>query len=87
MRDGLNPREMSSFAEQKAEKLMLFEPKFFLWYHQVMLSRIYPKGTRIDSGNYNPVPFWNVGSQIVALNYQTPGSSLNFRILNWRSFN
>ena len=38
-----------------------------------MFSRIYPKGTRLDSSNYNPVPFWNVGSQLVALNYQTPG--------------
>lgn len=38
-----------------------------------MLSRVYPKGQRIDSSNYNPIPFWNVGAQIVALNYQTPG--------------
>jgi phosphatidylinositol phospholipase C gamma-1 len=76
LRDGRNPWELSSFSEQKAEKLMLFEPKFFLWYHQVMLSRLYPKAIRIDSSNYNPVPFWNVGSQIVALNYQTPGSSI-----------
>ena len=75
MGEGRNPSEISSFSEIKAEKLMLFEPKFFLWYHQVMLSRLYPKATRMDSSNYNPVPFWNVGSQIVALNYQTPGSS------------
>ena len=38
-----------------------------------MLSRVYPGGQRIDSSNYNPVPFWNVGCQMVALNYQTPG--------------
>jgi phosphatidylinositol phospholipase C gamma-1 len=30
----------------------------------------------MDSSNYSPMPFWNVGSQIVALNYQTPGSFL-----------
>lgn len=34
-RNGLNPHEMSSFPEQKAEKLMPPEYKFFLWYHQV----------------------------------------------------
>ena len=35
LRDGRNPHEMSSLPEQKAEKLMLQEHKFFLWYHQV----------------------------------------------------
>jgi hypothetical protein len=35
------------------------------------LSRIYPKGLRIDSSNYDPVPAWYAGNQLVALNYQT----------------
>ncbi|XP_026548436.1 1-phosphatidylinositol 4,5-bisphosphate phosphodiesterase beta-2-like, partial [Notechis scutatus] len=35
------------------------------------MSRIYPKGTRIDSSNYMPQMFWNVGCQMVALNFQT----------------
>ena len=35
-------------------------------------SRIYPKGQRLDSSNYNPVIFWSAGCQLVALNYQTP---------------
>lgn len=39
------------------------------------MSRIYPKGTRMDSSNYNPQPFWNVGCQMVALNYQTMGKN------------
>ena len=34
-REGRNPREMSSFPETKAEKFLLQEYKFFLWYHQV----------------------------------------------------
>ena len=34
-------------------------------------SRIYPKGTRVDSSNYSPVPAWAAGNQLVALNYQT----------------
>ena len=34
-------------------------------------SRIYPKGTRVDSSNYNPAPAWAAGAQLVALNYQT----------------
>eukprot|EP01035_Chromulina_nebulosa_P020678 gene20678-26809_t len=35
------------------------------------LSRIYPKGTRVDSSNYDPASCWAAGSQMVALNYQT----------------
>ena len=27
----------------------------------------------MDSSNYDPVPLWNVGIQMVALNIQTPG--------------
>ncbi|XP_033208477.1 1-phosphatidylinositol 4,5-bisphosphate phosphodiesterase gamma-1 isoform X2 [Belonocnema kinseyi] len=64
--------EMSSFPETKAEKLICQqEIKFFMKYHQVQFSRVYPKGSRFDSSNYNPVPMWNSGSQLVALNYQT----------------
>lgn len=35
------------------------------------LIRTYPKGIRIVSTNYNPLMFWAVGAQIVALNWQT----------------
>lgn len=64
--------EMSSFPENRAEKLICQqEIKFFLKYHQVQFSRVYPKGQRIDSSNYNPVNIWNSGCQMVALNYQT----------------
>jgi hypothetical protein len=35
------------------------------------ISRIYPKGTRVDSSNYVPIPAWSTGNQLVALNYQT----------------
>lgn len=45
----------------------------FLRYNKRQMSRIYPKGTRVDSSNYSPQPFWNVGCQMVALNYQTMG--------------
>lgn len=40
------------------------------------LMRVYPKGTRISSKNLNPVPFWGVGSQICALNWQTFDASV-----------
>lgn len=65
--------EMSSFPEQKAEKMFLTqEAPLFLRYHRNQISRVYPKGQRLDSSNFNPVPFWNNGTQMCALNYQTP---------------
>jgi len=39
------------------------------------LMRVYPKGTRITSANLHPLPFWGVGAQICALNWQTFGAS------------
>ncbi|XP_011505251.1 PREDICTED: 1-phosphatidylinositol 4,5-bisphosphate phosphodiesterase gamma-1 [Ceratosolen solmsi marchali] len=77
--------EMSSFPEIKAEKLMCQqENKFFLRYHQVQFSRVYPKGQRIDSSNYNPVPMWNSGCQMVALNYQTGDKPMQFNQAKFR---
>jgi hypothetical protein len=32
--------------------------------------RIYPRGSRVNSSNYDPVPLWLAGCQLVALNYQ-----------------
>ena len=40
---------------------------------QSHLIRVYPKGSRVGSDNYNPIPFWNYGMHLVSLNYQTPG--------------
>ncbi|KAF2646342.1 PLC-like phosphodiesterase [Massarina eburnea CBS 473.64] len=40
------------------------------------LMRVFPKGTRISSRNLLPVPFWGLGAQICALNWQTFGASI-----------
>lgn len=34
------------------------------------LRRIYPKGTRIGSSNFNPIVFWRNGSHVSSLNWQ-----------------
>ncbi|XP_063816320.1 1-phosphatidylinositol 4,5-bisphosphate phosphodiesterase gamma-1 isoform X1 [Pseudophryne corroboree] len=66
-------RDMSSFPETKAEKYVnKLKGKKFLQYNRRQLSRIYPKGQRLDSSNYDPMPMWICGSQLVALNFQTP---------------
>lgn len=67
-------RDMSSFPETKAEKFATrSKGKRFLQYNRRQLSRVYPRGQRLDSSNYDPLPMWLCGSQLVALNFQTPG--------------
>lgn len=39
-------------------------------HNKTYLTRIYPKGTRISSSNYDPAFYWRHGAQIVALNWQ-----------------
>ncbi|XP_041841337.1 1-phosphatidylinositol 4,5-bisphosphate phosphodiesterase beta-3 isoform X2 [Melanotaenia boesemani] len=63
--------EMSSFVETKGMDALKNNPVEFVEYNKNQLSRIYPKGTRVDSSNYMPQIFWNVGCQMVALNFQT----------------
>ncbi|XP_077158993.1 1-phosphatidylinositol 4,5-bisphosphate phosphodiesterase delta-1 isoform X1 [Paroedura picta] len=75
-----NPRpanEMSSFSEGKALKLAQESGTSFIRHNLKQLSRIYPAGWRTDSSNYNPVDMWNVGCQIVALNFQTKGAEMD----------
>lgn len=64
--------EMASFKEGKALKLAEESATEYIRHNTDKLSRIYPGGMRTDSSNYNPVPMWNAGCQIVALNFQTP---------------
>ncbi|KAM9316993.1 1-phosphatidylinositol 4,5-bisphosphate phosphodiesterase beta-1 isoform 2-T2 [Gastrophryne carolinensis] len=63
--------EMSSFVETKGLEQLTKCPVEFVEYNKMQLSRIYPKGTRVDSSNYMPQVFWNAGCQMVALNFQT----------------
>ena len=46
--------EMSSFVETVAVSRIKKDPIEFANYNKRQLSRIYPKGTRVDSSNYNP---------------------------------
>ncbi|XP_029112326.1 1-phosphatidylinositol 4,5-bisphosphate phosphodiesterase beta-1 isoform X2 [Scleropages formosus] len=63
--------QMSSFVETKGLEQLTKSPVEFVEYNKLQLSRIYPKGTRVDSSNYMPQVFWNAGCQLVALNFQT----------------
>ncbi|XP_029487570.1 1-phosphatidylinositol 4,5-bisphosphate phosphodiesterase delta-4-like isoform X2 [Oncorhynchus nerka] len=69
--------EMSSFSESKARKLAKDTGAEFVRHNSRQLSRVYPSGMRTDSSNYNPQELWNVGCQIVALNFQTAGPEMD----------
>ncbi|KFM68445.1 1-phosphatidylinositol-4,5-bisphosphate phosphodiesterase classes I and II, partial [Stegodyphus mimosarum] len=77
--------EISSFVETQATNLLKEHPVEFVNYNKRQLSRIYPKGTRVDSSNYMPQVFWNAGCQLVALNFQTLdlGMQLNLGIFEY----
>uniref|UniRef100_A0A8C7HN16 Phosphoinositide phospholipase C n=1 Tax=Oncorhynchus kisutch TaxID=8019 RepID=A0A8C7HN16_ONCKI len=45
------------------------QPTYEVMY---VLLQVYPRGQRLDSSNYDPLPMWLCGSQLVALNFQTP---------------
>uniref|UniRef100_A0A3P9PQ36 Phosphoinositide phospholipase C n=1 Tax=Poecilia reticulata TaxID=8081 RepID=A0A3P9PQ36_POERE len=73
--------QMSSFVETKALEQLTKSPVEFVEYPSLStLSRIYPKGTRVDSSNYNPQLFWNAGCQLVALNFQTIDLSMQLNL-------
>jgi len=66
------PYEMSSIEETKIEKIYQKDPNDLIEYNKFQFSRIYPKGSRVDSSNYDPYPSWNTGCHMIALNIQTP---------------
>ncbi|XP_017283522.1 1-phosphatidylinositol 4,5-bisphosphate phosphodiesterase beta-3 isoform X2 [Kryptolebias marmoratus] len=72
--------EMSSFVETKGLELLKSFPSEFVEYNKNQLSRIYPKGTRVDSSNYMPQLFWNVGCQMAALNFQTLDAAMQLNM-------
>jgi len=72
----------TSFTEDRIEKWVANEKQKHnsTWrlkrWHTRYFSRTYPKGTRVDSSNFDPVNAWSIGVQMVALNYQTPDLSM-----------
>lgn len=62
-------KEIRSFVENKVPGKS--RTKDFLLYNRKALSRVYPKGQRVESSNYDPYTLWASGCHMVALNYQT----------------
>ncbi|XP_041009542.1 phosphoinositide phospholipase C 2-like [Juglans microcarpa x Juglans regia] len=65
-----------SLSEQQLEKAVQIHGKEIVGFTQRNILRVYPKGIRIDSSNYNPLIGWSHGAQMVAFNMQGHGRSL-----------
>ncbi|KAJ3392147.1 hypothetical protein HDU92_008624 [Lobulomyces angularis] len=63
--------QMCSIGESKSVMLSKTQREQYFKHNQKFFTRVYPKGVRVDSSNYNPITHWNSGCQMVALNHQT----------------
>ncbi|KFQ85030.1 1-phosphatidylinositol 4,5-bisphosphate phosphodiesterase eta-1, partial [Phoenicopterus ruber ruber] len=73
-----------SFSETRAHQAVQQKAEQFMLYNQKQLTRVYPSAYRIDSSNFNPLPYWNVGCQLVALNYQSEGRVMQLNDAKFR---
>ncbi|XP_016457874.2 phosphoinositide phospholipase C 2-like [Nicotiana tabacum] len=65
-----------SLNEEKLTNVALKHGKELIRFTQRNLVRVYPKGIRVDSSNYNPLIGWMHGAQMVAFNMQGNGRPL-----------
>ncbi|KAH9309522.1 hypothetical protein KI387_037433, partial [Taxus chinensis] len=65
-----------SLSEPQLEKVASTHSSHVIRFTQKNILRIYPKGSRVDSSNYNPLLAWIHGAQMVALNMQGYGRPL-----------
>eukprot|EP00250_Pteridium_aquilinum_P003130 c13461_g1_i1 orf=1103-2929(+) len=65
-----------SLSEPQLSKVVKSHPDAVVSFTYKNLLRIYPKGMRVDSSNYNPLKAWSHGAQMVAFNMQGYGRPL-----------
>ena len=72
------PEHLFSLSERTASKYIKQSLMDLVKHNKTHLVRIYPNGLRLNSSNYEPHRYWAAGAQLVALNWQTFGTSLQF---------
>lgn len=78
------PEHIFSLSENTANRILKQSMMDLIKHNRTHLVRVYPKGTRIGSTNYEPHRYWSAGCQLVALNWQTFGK---FYFMNgWRTY-
>eukprot|EP01116_Phalansterium_solitarium_P012906 TRINITY_DN2962_c0_g1_i1.p1 TRINITY_DN2962_c0_g1~~TRINITY_DN2962_c0_g1_i1.p1 ORF type:complete len:707 (-),score=248.02 TRINITY_DN2962_c0_g1_i1:579-2699(-) len=71
-----DPWIMGNMSELALNKWITNSPAELVEYNSRHLCRIYPRGLRVNSSNFDPQPAWVHGCAIVALNYQTGGEPM-----------
>ncbi|XP_028069587.1 phosphoinositide phospholipase C 2-like [Camellia sinensis] len=74
--DDPNKVRRLSLSEQELENAITEYAPHIVRFTQRNLLRVYPKGIRFDSSNYNPLVGWAHGAQMVAFNMQGYGKFL-----------
>lgn len=72
----LNKCRRLSLSETQLSKATISHGADIIRFTEKNILRIYPKGTRINSSNYDPVNAWSHGAQMVAFNMQGHDKSL-----------
>ncbi|KAL4331804.1 hypothetical protein GQ457_07G042310 [Hibiscus cannabinus] len=74
--DDPNKARRLSLSEQELENAVKTHGTKTVKFTQRNFLRVYPKGARVDSSNYNPFVGWMHGAQMVAFNMQGHGKHL-----------
>lgn len=69
------PEHIFSLSENTANKILKGSMIDLIKHTRTHVVRIYPKGMRLSSTNYEPHRYWSAGAQLVAINWQTFGMS------------
>jgi phosphatidylinositol phospholipase C delta len=78
------PEHIFSLSENSVNRLMRACVRDLVTHTHTHLVRIYPKGTRVNSTNYEPHRYWAAGCQVTAINWQTFGAWM--QILDRRQY-
>lgn len=80
--DAKSSNHIYSFNDAKVNGIIMSkeagnQEDMFIRHNKAYFSRLYPHNLRIGSSNYDPIPYWRRGVQMVALNWQ------NYGMLRW----
>ena len=67
------PEHIFSLSENSVNKFLKEDMNNLIKHTHSHLVRIYPRGTRVNSTNFEPHRYWAAGCQVVAINWQTFG--------------
>ncbi|KAJ6222450.1 hypothetical protein RDWZM_000995 [Blomia tropicalis] len=71
-----NYNEMTSLEEGVSKQYSKNKLIDYRKFTSQFLTKVYPNGLRFFSGNFEPIPHWKAGAQIISLNYQTKTSPM-----------